>query len=114
MSTKNSLTITDNRTSKTYELPIVDGTVSTMGLRAIKTDEKDFGLMGYDPAFMNTASCRSSNAAGGNRMSVQSRTASVGQHAPDFTLTDQHGAAFTLSTALDVGPVVLVFLRGFS
>jgi citrate synthase len=60
MSTKNSLTITDNRTSKTYELPIVDGTVSTMGLRAIKTDEKDFGLMGYDPAFMNTASCRSS------------------------------------------------------
>jgi len=60
MSTKNSLTITDNRTSKGYELPIVDGTVSTMGLRAIKTDENDFGLMGYDPAFMNTASCRSS------------------------------------------------------
>ncbi len=60
MSTKNSLTITDNRTSKTYELPIVDGTVSTMGLRAIRTDENDFGLMGYDPAFMNTASCRSS------------------------------------------------------
>jgi citrate synthase len=60
MSTKNSLTITDNRTSKTYELPIVDGTVATMGLRAIKEDEKDFGLMGYDPAFMNTASCRSS------------------------------------------------------
>jgi citrate synthase len=60
MSTKNSLTITDNRTSKHYELPIVDGTVSTMGLRAIKVDENDFGLMGYDPAFMNTASCRSS------------------------------------------------------
>src|SRR5689334_4773734 len=46
MATKNSLTITDNRTSKTYELPIVDGTVPTMGLRAIKTDDKDFGLMG--------------------------------------------------------------------
>jgi len=60
MSTKNSLTITDNRTSKTYDLPIVDGTVSTAGLRAIKVDENDFGLMGYDPAFMNTASCRSS------------------------------------------------------
>ena len=60
MSTKNSLTITDNRTSKTQELPIVDGTVSTMGLRAFKVDENDFGLMGYDPAFMNTASCRSS------------------------------------------------------
>jgi len=60
MSTKNSLTITDNRTSKTVELPITDGTISTMGLRAIKVDEKDFGLMGYDPAFMNTASCRSS------------------------------------------------------
>jgi citrate synthase len=60
MSTKNSLTITDNRTSKTQELPIVDGTVSTMGLRSFKVDENDFGLMGYDPAFMNTASCRSS------------------------------------------------------
>ncbi len=60
MSTKNSLTITDNRTSKTQELPIVDGTVATMGLRAFKVDENDFGLMGYDPAFMNTASCRSS------------------------------------------------------
>ena len=41
MATKNSLTITDNRTSKTYELPIVDGTVATMGLRAIKADEAD-------------------------------------------------------------------------
>ncbi len=60
MSTKNSLTITDNRTNKTYDLPIVDGTISTMGLRSIRTDEADFGLMGYDPAFMNTASCRSS------------------------------------------------------
>jgi peroxiredoxin len=47
-------------------------------------------------------------------MSVHSRTASVGQHAPDFTLSDQHGVDFTLSSALDAGPVVLVFLRGFS
>jgi peroxiredoxin len=46
-------------------------------------------------------------------MAVQSRTATVGQPAPDFTLTDQHGAEFHLQGALDTGPVVLVFLRGF-
>ena len=46
-------------------------------------------------------------------MSVKSRTASVGQPAPDFTLTDQHGAAFHLTDAVGSGPVVLVFLRGF-
>jgi citrate synthase len=57
---KDTLTITDNRTGKTYEVPITDGTISTAALRKIKVDEEDFGLMGYDPAFMNTASCRSS------------------------------------------------------
>lgn len=46
-------------------------------------------------------------------MTIQSRTASVGQEAPDFTLVDQHGQDFTLSRALEAGPVVLVFLRGF-
>jgi len=46
-------------------------------------------------------------------MTVHSRTAAVGQTAPDFTLADQHGAAFTLSEAIGAGPVVLVFLRGF-
>ena len=46
-------------------------------------------------------------------MSTTSRTASVGQPAPDFTLTDQHGATFQLSAAVAHGPVVLVFLRGF-
>ncbi len=56
---KESLTVTDNRTGKTYELPIEDGTIRSMDLRQIKTDAEDFGLMGYDPAFMNTASCRS-------------------------------------------------------
>ena len=56
---KNTLTITDNRTGKTYELPIADGTIRTADLRQIKTGEEDFGLMGYDPAFLNTASCRS-------------------------------------------------------
>ena len=54
-----SLTVTDNRTDKTYELPITDGTVKTMDLRQIKVSEDDFGLMGYDPGFTNTASCRS-------------------------------------------------------
>jgi peroxiredoxin len=47
-------------------------------------------------------------------MSIHSRTASVGQAAPDFTLADQHGAEFHLADAVAAGPVVLVFLRGFS
>jgi peroxiredoxin len=46
-------------------------------------------------------------------MSVHSRTAAKGEHAPDFTRADQHGDDFTLSAALTNGPVVLVFLRGF-
>jgi citrate synthase len=54
-----SLTVTDNRTGETYELPITDGTVKAMDLRQIKVSEDDFGLMAYDPAFTNTASCRS-------------------------------------------------------
>ncbi|HTU78022.1 MAG TPA: citrate synthase [Solirubrobacteraceae bacterium] len=54
------LTVTDSRTGASYELPISDGTVRAMDLRQIKADEQDFGLMVYDPAFMNTASCRSS------------------------------------------------------
>src|SRR3954451_4180922 len=54
-----TLTVTDNRTGKTYELPITDGTVKGMDLRQIKVSEDDFGLMSYDPAYTNTASCRS-------------------------------------------------------
>jgi citrate synthase len=54
-----SLTVTDNRTGKTYELPIEDGTVRAMDLRQIKVDEDEFGMLAYDPAFTNTASCRS-------------------------------------------------------
>jgi len=54
-----TLTVTDNRTGTSYELPIVDGTIRAMDLRQIKVDEADFGLMSYDPAFMNTAACRS-------------------------------------------------------
>jgi citrate synthase len=56
----NTLTITDNRTGQVYTVPIEDGTIRAMSLRQIKTDPEDFGLMTYDPAFMNTASCRSS------------------------------------------------------
>jgi len=54
-----TLTITDNRTGQTYEVPIEDGTIRAMALREIKVDDEDFGLMAYDPAFTNTASCRS-------------------------------------------------------
>jgi citrate synthase len=54
-----TLTITDNRTGRTYEVPIEDGTIRAPALRDIKVDDDDFGLMTYDPAYMNTASCRS-------------------------------------------------------
>src|ERR1043165_6039233 len=54
-----TLSITDNRTGKKYELPVQDGTIRAMDLRQIKTGPDDFGLMTYDPAFMNTANCRS-------------------------------------------------------
>jgi citrate synthase len=56
---KDSLTITDNRTGKSYEIPVADGTIKAMDLRQIKTADDDFGLMTYDPAFLNTASCKS-------------------------------------------------------
>jgi citrate synthase len=55
----NNLTITDNRTGKTYTVAVENGTIRAMDLRQIKTSPEDFGLMTYDPAFMNTASCRS-------------------------------------------------------
>ncbi|HET8947419.1 MAG TPA: citrate synthase [Candidatus Polarisedimenticolia bacterium] len=54
-----TLSITDNRTGKAYEIPIVDGTIRAMDLRQIKTGPEDFGIMSYDPAFTNTAACRS-------------------------------------------------------
>jgi citrate synthase len=55
-----TLTIKDNRTGKTYDVPIENGAIRAMDLRQIKTGPDDFGLMTYDPAFMNTASCKSS------------------------------------------------------
>ncbi len=60
MSSANTLTITDNRTGKQYEIPVENGTIKAMDLRQIKESDEDFGLMTYDPAFMNTASCKSS------------------------------------------------------
>jgi citrate synthase len=56
---KDTLTVVDNRTGKSYELPIQDGTVRAADFRQIKVSDDDFGLMAYDPAFMNTAACRS-------------------------------------------------------
>jgi len=54
-----TLTITDNRTGKEYTLPIVDGTIRATDLRQVSADDGDGGLMSYDPAYLNTASCRS-------------------------------------------------------
>jgi citrate synthase len=54
-----TLSITDNRTGKTYEVPVSDGAITAMDLRQIKTSDDDFGLMAYDPGYKNTASCKS-------------------------------------------------------
>ena len=54
-----TLSITDNRTGKTYDVPITDDTIRALDLRPIKVKDDDFGMMTYDPAFMNTAACRS-------------------------------------------------------
>src|SRR3954453_22680881 len=56
---RDTLSVTDNRTGRTYELEVSDGTVRAMDLRDIKVSDDDFGLMAYDPAFTNTASTRS-------------------------------------------------------
>src|SRR2546430_5124321 len=56
---QNTLSVTDNRTGESYDLEVNDGTIKAMDLRQIKASESDFGLMSYDPAFTNTASCRS-------------------------------------------------------
>jgi citrate synthase len=54
-----TLSVTDNRTGRVYEIPIKDGSIPAMALRDIKVDADDFGLLSYDPSFTNTASCRS-------------------------------------------------------
>jgi citrate synthase len=56
---KNTLSVVDNRTGKTYEIPIEHETIKATDLRQIRVNADDFGMMTYDPAFMNTASCKS-------------------------------------------------------
>jgi citrate synthase len=56
---RDALTVTDHRTGRTYEVPIANGTIRAIDLRQIKTGPGDFGLMSYDPAFLNTAACSS-------------------------------------------------------
>lgn len=56
---KTVLSVTDSRTGRTYEIPITDGAISAVDLGQIKVSDSDFGLLSYDPAFLNTASCRS-------------------------------------------------------
>ncbi len=56
---KETLTVTDNRTGKTYEIQIDQGAIRATDLRQIRVSEDDVGLLSYDPAFMNTASCKS-------------------------------------------------------
>src|SRR5262245_12454310 len=53
------LHVTDSRTGRSYDLPIVDGAIRALDLRQIKASGDDFGLLSYDPAYLNTASCRS-------------------------------------------------------
>jgi citrate synthase len=60
MASKDTLSITDNRTGRSYELKVTNGTIHALDLRQIKVAEDDFGLLSYDPAYLNTASCRSS------------------------------------------------------
>ena len=57
--TKNTLTITDNRTGTGYDIPIEHDTINAMDLRQIRVNEGDFGMMSYDPGFKNTASTKS-------------------------------------------------------
>jgi citrate synthase len=77
---RDTLTVTDNRTGRTYELPVTDGTVRAMDLRQIKVGEEDFGLMAYDPAYTNTASCRSAiTFIDGERGILQHRGYSIEQ-----------------------------------
>jgi citrate synthase len=56
---RDALSITDNRTGKVYEIPIENDTIKAIDLRQIKVKDDDFGMMTYDPAFMNTAACKS-------------------------------------------------------
>ena len=105
-----TLTVTDNRTGQTYELPITDGTIRGLDLRQIKTDDEDFGLMSYDPAFMNTASCRSAvTFIDGDKGILEYRGYPIEQLAEQSTYLEVayllvHGELPTQAAARRVGP----------
>jgi citrate synthase len=84
-----TLTIVDNRTELTYTIPVSNGTIRAMDLRQIKTGPDDFGLMTYDPAFMNTASCRSAiTYLDGDRGILQYRGYPIEQLAENCTFLE--------------------------
>jgi citrate synthase len=84
--THETLTITDNRTGKSYELPITHDTIRAMDLRQIKVQDDDFGMMSYDPAFKNTASTKSSiTYIDGDKGVLQYRGYSIEQLAEQST-----------------------------
>ncbi len=92
-----SITITDNRTNQNYTLPISHGTIRAMDLRQIKTGPDDFGLMTYDPAFMNTASCQSAiTYLDGDRGILRYRGYPIEQLAENCTFLE---VAYLLSSA---------------
>ena len=94
---KDTLTIVDNRTDLTYTIPISQGAVRAMDLRQIKTGPDDFGLMTYDPAFMNTASCRSAiTYLDGDRGILRYRGYPIEQLAENCTFLE---VAYLCSTA---------------
>jgi citrate synthase len=84
-----ALSITDKRTQATYEIPLFKGAVRAMDLRQIKTGPDDFGLMTYDPAFMNTASCQSAiTFIDGDRGILRYRGYPIEQLAENCTFLD--------------------------
>src|SRR5215203_4852782 len=89
MTSENTLSVTDNRTGRSYQIPIEDGAIRAMALRDIKVDDDDFGLMTYDPAFMNTASCRSAiTYLDGDRGVLQYRGYPIEQLAENCTFLE--------------------------
>ena len=105
-----TLTITDNRTGRTYELPIEHGTIRSGDLRRIKTAADDFGLMAYDPALMNTAACTSRiTYIDGDRGILRYRGYPIDQLAEHSTFLET--AYLVLEGELPNGPQLAEFTR---
>ena len=84
-----TLHVTDSRTGRSYDLPITDGAIRALDLRQIKVSGDDFGLLSYDPAFMNTASCRSAiTYIDGEKGSLRSRGYPVDELADNVSFLD--------------------------